>query len=51
MNETVAGRSSMVVLNRDRLAFGLSLALAGLRGELIHRLPERVTQWSDLDGA
>ena len=51
VNETVAGRSSMVVLNRDHLAVGPLLALAGLRGELIRRLRERLSEWSDLEGA
>ncbi|MEP7201871.1 MAG: nucleotidyltransferase domain-containing protein [Ilumatobacteraceae bacterium] len=51
VNETVAGRSSMVVLNRDHLAAGPLLALAGLRGELIRRLRVRLSEWSDLDGA
>lgn len=49
--ETVAGRSSMVVLNRDHLAAGPVLALAGLRGELIRRLRERLSGWPDLNGA
>ena len=51
VNETVAGRSSMVLLNRNHLAVGPLLALAGLRGELIRRLRERLTQWPDLEGA
>jgi len=51
VNETVAGRSSMVVLNRNHLSVGPLLALAGMRGELIRRLRERLTQWPDLDGA
>ena len=51
VNETVAGRSSMVLLNRDHLAVGPLLALAGLRGELIRRLRERLIEWSDLEGA
>jgi predicted nucleotidyltransferase len=51
VNETVAGRSSMVVLNRSHLAAGPLLALAGLRGELIRRLRERLSQWPDLTGA
>ncbi len=51
VSETVAGRSSMVVLNRSHLAAGPVLALAGLRGELIWRLRERVSAWSDLVGA
>ena len=51
VSETVAGRSSMVVLNRDHLAAGPVLALAGLRGELIRRLRERLSAWPELDGA
>ncbi|MEZ5217854.1 MAG: nucleotidyltransferase domain-containing protein [Ilumatobacteraceae bacterium] len=51
VNETVAGRSSMVVLNRDHLAAGPVLALAGLRGELIRRLRERLSAWPELKGA
>lgn len=51
VSETVAGRSSMVVLNRDHLAAGPVLALAGLRGELIRRLRDRLSAWSELNGA
>ena len=51
VNETVADRSSMVVLNRYHLAVGPLLALAGLRGELIRRLRERLSEWSGLEGA
>jgi predicted nucleotidyltransferase len=51
VNETVAGRSSMVVLNRDHLAAGPLLVLVGLRGELIRRLRERLSEWSYLEGA
>ncbi len=51
VSETVAGRSSMVVLNRNHLAAGPLLALAGLRGELIRRLRERLSGWTDLRGA
>ncbi len=51
VSETVAGRSSMVVLNRSHLSVGPLLALAGLRGELIRRLRERLSQWPDLEGA
>ena len=51
VSETVAGRSSMVVLNRNHLAAGPVLALAGLRGELIRRLRERLSEWPDLRGA
>lgn len=51
VSETVAGRSSMVVLNRSHLAAAPVLALAGLRGELIRRLRERLSVWPDLHGA
>jgi predicted nucleotidyltransferase len=51
VNETVAGRSSMVALNRDHLAAGPLLALAGLRGELIRRLRARLSEWPDLESA
>jgi len=51
VSETVAGRSSMVALNRNHLAAGAVLTLAGLRGELIGRLRERLSEWSDLQGA
>jgi predicted nucleotidyltransferase len=51
VSEAVAGRSSMVVLNRSHLAAAPLLALAGLRGELIRRLRERLSAWPDLRGA
>lgn len=51
VNEAVAGRSSMVLLNRDHLAVGPLLALAGLRGELIRRVRARLSEWPDLEGA
>jgi predicted nucleotidyltransferase len=51
VSETVAGRSSMVLLNRNHLASGPVLALAGLRGELIRRLRDRLSAWPDLHGA
>lgn len=51
VTETLAGRSSMVVLNRRHLAAGPLLALAGLRGELIRRLRDRLSAWPDLCGA
>lgn len=51
VSETVAGRSSMVALNKSHLAVGPVLALAGLRGELIRRLRERLSLWSGLEGA
>ena len=51
VSETAAGRSSMVMLNRSHLAAGPVLALAGLRGELIRRLRERLSAWPDLHGA
>jgi predicted nucleotidyltransferase len=51
VSEMVAGRSSMVMLNRDHLVAGPVLALAGLRGELIRRLREQLSAWPDLHGA
>ena len=51
VSETAAGRASMVALNRSHLAAGPVLALAGLRGELIRRLRERLSVWPDLLGA
>lgn len=49
--ETVAGRSSMVTLNRNHLAAAPILALASLRGELIRRLREQLSGWPDLHEA
>lgn len=49
--ETVAGRSSMVTLNRRHLAAEPVLALVGLRGVLIRRLRERFAEWPGLPGA
>ena len=51
VSETVAGRASMVMLNRSHLAAGPVIALAGLRGELIQRLRDRLSEWPDLLGA
>ena len=51
VSEMVAGRSSMVALNRQHLAAGPVVALAGLRGELIRRLRDRLAGWADLTGA
>jgi predicted nucleotidyltransferase len=51
VSEAVAGRASMVELNRSHLAAAPLLALAGLRGELIRRLREGLSQWPDLVGA
>lgn len=51
VSEVVAGRSSMVALNRNHLAAGPLLALASLRGELIRRLREQMTPWPHLRGA
>ena len=51
VNETVAGRSSMVVLNEHHMAVGPLRMLAGLRSERIRRLRERLPEWSDLEGA
>ena len=47
----VVARSSMVALNRNHLAAGPLVALAGLRGELIRRLRERLAVWPNLEGA
>jgi len=49
--ELVAGRASMVALNRDHLVAGPLVMLAGLRGELIRRLHERLAGWPDLEAA
>jgi predicted nucleotidyltransferase len=51
VTETKAGRSSMVALNRNHLAAASVVALAGLRGELIRRLRERISEWDGLLGA
>jgi predicted nucleotidyltransferase len=51
VHETVAGRSSMVILNRHHLAARPLVALAGLRGELVRRLRTRLAEWHDLEGA
>ena len=51
VSETTAGRSSMVLLNRNHLAAGPTLALAGLRGELIQRLRTLLSTWPELLGA
>ena len=51
VSETLAGRSSMVLLNRNHLAAGPVVALAGLRGEMIRRLREQLSTWPDLHGA
>ena len=51
VTETPAGRSSMVALNRSHLAAAPLFALASLRGELIHRIRERLSGWSDILGA
>ena len=51
VTETPAGRSSMVELNRSHMAAEPLLALASLRGELVRRLRERLSDWSDLFGA
>ncbi len=51
VSETVAGRSSMVVLNRNHLAAGPLVMLAGSRSELIRRLRERLSGWPELRGA
>jgi len=49
--ETIAGRSSMVTLNRGHLAAPAVMALAGLRGELIARLRARFAEMGDVRGA
>lgn len=51
VTETRAGQASLVVLNRNHLAAPSIAALAGLRGALIHRLRDRLSQWPDLKGA
>jgi predicted nucleotidyltransferase len=51
VSEAMAGRASMVSLNRAHLAAGPVLELVGLRGELIRRLRERLSGWPDLDEA
>jgi predicted nucleotidyltransferase len=51
VSETVAGRSSMVMLNRNHLAGAPLLALASLRGELVRRLREGLSGWPDLHAA
>lgn len=51
VKETVAGRASMVALNRNHLGAGPIMALAGLRAELIHRIEDRLAEWPDLTEA
>ena len=51
VTEALAGRSSMVALNRNHVASGPLLALAGLRGEVVRRLRERLSGWPDLNAA
>lgn len=51
VQETLAGRSSMVMLNRHHLAAGPILALTSLRGELIRRLRERLAEWPEVISA
>ena len=51
VSEMIAGRSSMIALNRQHLAAGPVVALAGLRGELIRRLRDQLAEWPDLTGA
>lgn len=51
VSEAIAGRASMVMLNRNHLAAGPIIALAGLRGELIRRLRERLSAWPELRAA
>ncbi len=51
VTEVKAGKASLVALNRLHLATQGLVALAGLRGELIRRLREQLTEWADLCGA
>lgn len=51
VSETAAGRSSMVMLNRDHLAVDAIVGLASLRGELIRRLRRRISRWPEAHGA
>lgn len=51
VTEVRAGRASLVALNRLHLAAQSLIALAGLRGELIRRLRESMTEWPELSGA
>jgi predicted nucleotidyltransferase len=51
VTETKAGNASLVMLNRNHLAAPSVIALAGLRGELIRRLRERLSVWPDLRGS
>jgi predicted nucleotidyltransferase len=51
LTEMKVGRTSLVALNRDHMAAQSLVALAGLRGELIRRLRERLKEWPDLSGA
>ena len=51
VSESRAGRASLVELNPQHLAVPHVLALAGLRGELIRRLRDRMLTWENLRGA
>lgn len=51
VSETPAGRSSLVALNRRHLAAAPLLALAGLRGELVRRLRDRLTALPEVRAA
>jgi len=51
VDETIAGRSSMVALNRGHLAVPAVMALAGIRGELIRRLRARFAEMREVRGA
>lgn len=44
--QQAAGRALLYTLNRDHLAAGAVQALAGLRGELIHRVADAIGCWS-----
>ena len=48
VSESRAGRASLVELNPQHLAVPHVLALAGLRGELIRRLRDRMLTWENL---
>jgi predicted nucleotidyltransferase len=51
VTEMKVGRASLVSLNRGHMAAQNLVALAGLRGELIRRLRDRMKEWPDLSGA
>jgi len=51
VTEIKAGNASLITLNRNHLAAPSIIALAGLRGELIRRLRDRLATWPDLRGS